>query len=47
MVNSLHLHMKIVYKYHGGDLEKHDDSPKSFAFLPKALRKTLEGIWVK
>lgn len=47
MVNRLCSHMKIVYEYHGGDLEKHYDSPKSFVFLPKALMKTREKIWVK
>lgn len=38
--------MKIVYEYHGGDLEKHYGSPKSFVFLPKALM-ALEEIWGK
>ena len=39
--------MKIVYEYHGGDLEKHYGSPKGFVFLSKALMKILEEIWVK
>ena len=46
-VNSLCSHMKIVYEYHGRDLEKHYGSPKSFEFLSKALIKILEEIWVK
>lgn len=47
MVNSLCQHMNIVYSHQYGNLEKYYGSLKTFLFLPKALMKTQEKIWVK